>query len=480
MIRICIICLLAVTALAAATAQSVVVSAAEEFDEYRRLGIAIDVRDLEVGHRIELFVGDAEVPHTEMLVIEAASQEAQAQWQPYQVCMTDEDVRLNEGKDAVMLLPVGVQRVRCALSGIPVGAEVPVYARLVDSEGIIFARSARYIGRTDVTGTRPNVPESRTTIYALIAVVLSILILLFGLRAAHVSRHGRMSGTAYVYVAPAVLGLFLVSLFPVVYGFGLAFTDAHQHRLGDAQFVGLEQFINLGTAPGLLRVGAFTAVWTIANTILGVGLGLAIAVVLNGSLQKWTGIYRSLLLLPWAVPAYITTLAWRGMLQPDGFINGLLGTDAVFLSDAAPAQLSVILVSVWLGVPFIVMSMAGPLQSIPDYLYQAAKIDGVSRWRRFIHITLPNIKGVLAPITLLTFVWSFNMFNTIYLLTAGGPSVSVSEPGATDILVTYIFEIAIDRGDYGLASAWSLILFLVLAVVSLVFIRQTRATEGIS
>ena len=111
-------------------------------------------------------------------------------------------------------------------------------------------------------------------------------------------------------------------------------------------------------------------------------------------------------------------------------------------------------------------------------MFEAAELDGVSKWDQFRHLTLPNLKSTLVPMSLLGFIWSFNMFNTIYLLTRGGPYVGFGEPGATDILVTYVYTLAFDYGHYGIAAAWSVLIFLMLIGFSAFYVSRTRATEA--
>ena len=207
--------------------------------------------------------------------------------------------------------------------------------------------------------------------------------------------------------------------------------------------------------------------------------GLILASLLASNQLAGTRVYRSLLLLPWAVPAYISVLAWSGMLQVDGLINLLLGTRFDFLVDPTAARLSVILVNIWLGIPFMMVMLVSAMQSIPRDMYAAAELDGVSRFRQFVSLTLPALKNAIVPLMLLDFIWSFNMFNTIYLLTRGSPFIAFGEPGATDILVTYIFEVAFESGHYGIAAAWSVAIFLGLVAFSFAYAKQTRVIDGV-
>jgi arabinogalactan oligomer/maltooligosaccharide transport system permease protein len=181
--------------------------------------------------------------------------------------------------------------------------------------------------------------------------------------------------------------------------------------------------------------------------------------------QPWLrckGIYRVLLILPWAIPNYITALIWNGMFQSEyGAVNALLssmGLDKVsWFSDWATAFTANVCTNTWLGFPFMMIVALGALESIPRDMYEAAEVDGASPWQRFVHITMPHLRPALGPAIALGAIWTFNMFNVIYLVSEGQPS------GSTDILVTEAYRWAFERGErYGLAAAYATIIFLIL------------------
>jgi arabinogalactan oligomer/maltooligosaccharide transport system permease protein len=351
----------------------------------------------------------------------------------------------------------------------------------VDSEGAPLLDTqalAPVAGRTDLGDERTPPPDSRPVAYALGAIVLSAIVLLSFLRWQDARRGRNRSRLAHWYVAPGIIALAALTFYPILYGIWLAFTDADQSHLGDTAFIGLQNFVHVFQTPGVWRVTAFTFIWSIANVTFHVLLGLVLAIALNRPGLKGKTIYRTILLLPWAIPAYISVLAWNGMLQPDGLVNGVLGTQIDFLADRDMARVVVILVNIWLGVPFMMAAFSGALQALGQDMFEAADVDGVSRWDQLVYLTLPNLKSTLVPVSLLGFIWSFNAFNTIYLLSRGGPYVGFGEPGATDILVTYVFEVAFTYGHYGLAAAWSVLIFLMLVGFSWVYLKRTRATEA--
>ena len=329
---------------------------------------------------------------------------------------------------------------------------------------------------TNVAAPLPPPADTSPILFALGAITISMFAAGFGLRALDANRR-RRSGRALLHIAPAMLALAILTFYPVAYGIWLAFTDADQTHLGEQTWVGITNFLTVFTTAGFLRVTLFTLIWTVANVSAHIGLGLGLALILQRPL-KGKRVYRTLLLLPWAVPSYISVLIWRGMLQPDGLVNLMLGTEFDLLADPTGAKFWVILVNIWLGVPFMMMSLSGALQALPGEMYEAAEVDGIGPWGRFVHLTLPNLKSALVPLSLLGFIWTFNMFNVIYLLTDGGPDLRFGEPGETDILITYVYDIAFRDGAYGVAAAWSVIIFLMLVGFSWYHMRRTNALEG--
>jgi arabinogalactan oligomer/maltooligosaccharide transport system permease protein len=184
-----------------------------------------------------------------------------------------------------------------------------------------------------------------------------------------------------------------------------------------------------------------------------------------------------LLIVPWAVPTYITALIWRGMFHSDfGAVNTLLGIQGFsWMAQTWSAFTANVVTNAWLGFPFMMVVTLGALQSIPSDLYEAADLDGAGRWQRFAKITIPLLRPALAPAVLLGVVWTFNMFNVIYLVSGGAPNNS------TDILITEAYRWAFERGRggaFGYASAYSTMIFLMLLGYTWVSNRVSRNIEG--
>ena len=287
---------------------------------------------------------------------------------------------------------------------------------------------------------------------------------------------------AYAYITPAAMGMLLLVFVPFAYGVLLGFFN-HSH--GTYTFVGLDNFIEILSGGGrplnhplnfYFTLGV-TILWTASNITLHVAFGLALALLLKDPLLRFKGIYRVLLILPWAVPNYITALIWKGMFhQQYGAVNHLLSLFGIenisWFSSFSTAFIANLTTNVWLGFPFMMVVSLGALQSIPDDVYEAAAVDGASRWQAFWQITMPLLKPALFPAIILGTIWTFNQFNIIYLVSAGAPA------GATDILITEAYRWAFERADrYGLAAAYALLIFFILLVYTLVTNRLTRASE---
>jgi len=331
---------------------------------------------------------------------------------------------------------------------------------------------------TSVSDILPPAPDTSPILFAIGSIVASLVALLAILRWRDAKAGKHRGKLAHAYIAPALIALAVLTFYPVIYGIWLSFTNADQSHLGDNAWVGLENFITVLTSAGFLRVTLFTLIWTVANVVAHVGLGLGLALVLDNPHVRGRTAYRTALLLPWAIPSYISVLVWKGMLQPEGLIDSVLGTDFEMLADPTGAKTLVILVNIWLGVPFMMMSLSGAIQALPREMYEAAEVDGISVWNQFKHLTLPNLKSAIVPLSLLGFIWTFNMFNVIYLMTDGGPNLRFGEPGETDILITYVYDVAFRDGAYGVAAAWSVVIFIMLVAFSWVYMKRTNATEA--
>jgi ABC-type sugar transport system permease subunit len=288
---------------------------------------------------------------------------------------------------------------------------------------------------------------------------------------------------AYVAISPAMVGLALLVGIPFLFGIGLAF---FHHVHGTYSFVGLDNFVAILTASGrswfeprsLPYSLVMTIVWTLTNVACHVGIGLLLALLLQNRAPRVSKVYRLLLIVPWAVPAYLTALIWRSMFDPDiGVVNRILGLEGFsWMHQTSTAFLANAITNVWLGFSFMMVVSLGALTSIPKDLYEAAEVDGASYFQQFFRITLPLLRPALLPAIILGSIWTFNKFEVIYLVSEGRPD------GATEILVTEAYKWAFERGAaqggaYGYAAAYSVVIFLVLVVYGWMTSRVAKKAE---
>lgn len=285
----------------------------------------------------------------------------------------------------------------------------------------------------------------------------------------------------FCFVAPAFLILIGVVIYPFIYNVVISFSNMNLRHLKDWHLVGLRQYLKVftePTEPNFYIVFLKTIIWTAVNIFFHVVIGVFLALLLNQKI-KGKSVYRTLLILPWAIPQYIVALTWRGMFNYEyGSINLMitkyLHMPAVeWLKSPTEAFLACILTNVWLGFPFMMVVALGALQSIPHELYEAADIDGASWYHKLKNITLPLIRPVMIPAITLGIVWTFNNLNIVWLVSNTG------EPSdQTHILVSFVYKAAFNLYRYGYAAALSMVIFVILLILSLTFMRKSKATEG--
>lgn len=234
----------------------------------------------------------------------------------------------------------------------------------------------------------------------------------------------------------------------------------------------------------LLRVFTWTMIFASLTVLTQFALGLLLAIAMNRPLRG-RRIYRSIFILPYAMPSIMSILIWAGMFDTEfGAINNLFGTDIAWFQSSLFARTAVIIVNLWLGFPYFYLICSGALQAIPADLSEAAAIDGANPRQIFSKITLPLLLQVVAPLLVASFAFNFNNFNLIYLLTGGGPSSPLDGDiaGATDILISYTYKIAFvgDVQNLGLASAISVVIFVIIAAISLYGVRKSKVLDSFS
>lgn len=253
--------------------------------------------------------------------------------------------------------------------------------------------------------------------------------------------------------------------------------------------VGLGNFKEIFTDPLIRDPFVSVFFWTFAYAGLSVlatfAFGLFLAIVLNKNGLYLRGMQRSLLIIPYAIPGFLSVLVWGGLMNTDfGLINRTLGTDIPWLTDPTWAKFSCLLVNFWLGFPYFFLVCTGALQAIPDELTEAARVDGAGARQVFRKVTFPLLLVAVAPLLIASFAFNFNNFNNIFFLTRGGPYAEDQVvAGSTDILISYTYKVAFGSAagaDYGLAAAISIIIFLLIATISAVSFSRTKALENLN
>ena len=281
-------------------------------------------------------------------------------------------------------------------------------------------------------------------------------------------------------------GILAFTILPLLFMISMAFTNYSKvdDHLVLFDWVGLDNFkkvLNFKDSIGstFWSVLGWTLVWAVCATLFNYILGMILAIVINRKDTKWKGFWRFCFVLSVAVPQFVSLLIMRTILQPEGAVNvllknaGIISTSLPFFTDATWARVTVIVINLWVGIPYTLLQITGILQSIPEELYEAAKIDGANAVTIFFKITLPYMLFVTTPYLITTFTGNVNNFNVIFLLSGGAPTPVGSTAGKTDLLVTWLYKLTIDQQYFNLGAVIGIMTFVVLAIVSLVTYRNT-------
>jgi multiple sugar transport system permease protein len=282
----------------------------------------------------------------------------------------------------------------------------------------------------------------------------------------------------YLYILPAFVVMLIVIAYPIYYTLELSFFNTPPSlQLRDKEFVGIDNYALILRSDVFWRVTANTFIWTLASTVFAFILGLGSALALN---QEFIGrgVLRAILIIPWVISAVAASYIWKWIYHSD---FGLIGAVLVGLglADRPPNLIdsvgtvlpSLIVVNVWREFPFAMIMLTAGLQTVPDQLLRAAKVDGANAWQRFWHVTFPHLQGVSTVTILLLAVSNFNSFIIPWIMTGGGPS------NASHIWITHIYELAFGRQRWGIASAYSVLLFLILMTLGYFYVRALSGSE---
>jgi arabinogalactan oligomer/maltooligosaccharide transport system permease protein len=302
------------------------------------------------------------------------------------------------------------------------------------------------------------------------------------------NRTGIKTGTVMAYLSPAVIGILLVNIIPVIYSFYISLTNRNgpaHFAEGNYHVTGFQNYVRLLSEPDFYVILGKTLLYAVVCVPLFFIVGLTFAIILNNSAIKIRTFWRTLMILPWAVPYWITALIWKFLFHSEfGPINQILRvlglTPPSWLMHGTSAFIAIVIINIWLSFPFFMLILLGGLQSIPDDLYEAAEMDGASFWQKFYSITLPMLRPVSIPAIILSVISTLKIFETIYLVTGGGPVTSITAPGATELLMVWAYNQGFSTTKrFGLVGAFSIVVFLILFVITLIYTRITRATKSL-
>lgn len=296
-------------------------------------------------------------------------------------------------------------------------------------------------------------------------------------KAANTQKKFKDTIKAMPYLLPAVISILIFTIFPIIYTVVIAFTDYTMYSQGNIKFVAFANFIEVLTGPFkevFLPVFGWNIIFAVVSTAGTFFLGLIVAMAVNNPNIKEKAVYRAILIIPWALPATVAILSWQGLLNGSyGAINNLLlnlhliSDPIPWLTDPTWARVALIIVNIWLGFPYMMNVCLGALGAIPDSYYEAADVDGASKWLQFRKITLPSLTQISYPLLISSFAFNFNNFGSAFLITKGNPPRMATQfAGYTDILASVNYKLSTQFGRFEIASAISIIIFLILGTIS--------------
>lgn len=304
------------------------------------------------------------------------------------------------------------------------------------------------------------------------------------------TRKTKKGVSAIPFLLPAMVSIFILSFLPLIYTVYIAFTDYTQYSKGVVHIVGFANFVEVFKGPFskvFIPVFLWTCVYALVSTIGTYFLGLIMAILVNNENIKERAIYKAILVIPWALPATVAILSFQGLFNGTyGAINNLLiswnviSAPIPWLSNQLYARIVVIIVNLWLGFPFMMNVCLGALQAIPKTYYEAADVDGASKFTQFKKITLPSLAQTSYPLVISSFAFNFNNFGAAFLITGGGPSrLGTQFAGYTDILASVNYKLSLTFGRYEIASTISIILFILIGTISFIQMKASRQFEEV-
>ena len=288
----------------------------------------------------------------------------------------------------------------------------------------------------------------------------------------------RKKATPWLYSLPSMILVGIIVLFPIGYTGYISLTNMNLYHWTEYDVIGLKNYGRalLKLDSGFLSAVGFTLLWTVTNIVLQVVLSFFIALALNAKGLRLSRLYKTLLMFPWAMPAYVSILVWKvGMYNTEfGLLNKVLRSLGLpkmnYLAENVPAFFACLVLNLWMALPFMITTIDGALKSIDSSMYESATLDGAGFWQKSIYITIPSMRGIIAPAVIMTTFTTFKQFDIVYLLTKQKGSLS----GATiQTIITFAHEKAFVSNNYGLSSAVTMVIFALIILFSLWTNRST-------
>ncbi len=274
----------------------------------------------------------------------------------------------------------------------------------------------------------------------------------------------------FLYLLPIIAIILFLTLYPIGYAVYISFTNFNLYHFFRYELVGLQNYITIIKSGALGSIFLQTIIWTVGSLVPMMAAGFVLALVLNQRDLVGRTVYMTFMLFPWAFPSFITILVWSGMWNYEyGIVNkimALMGVHSIYwFNYVSTSWIALIITNLWLSFPYFTVVFSSALQGIPRELYETAYVDGASMFRRFTSITLPQMKNALSFVGISSFIFTWNNFYPIYLLTGGGPGT------ATEIFVVYAYQEAFSYSLYNIAAAYSIVDTIILAAFALIMLR---------
>ncbi|WP_234122064.1 carbohydrate ABC transporter permease [Clostridium hydrogenum] len=288
--------------------------------------------------------------------------------------------------------------------------------------------------------------------------------------------------SSYGFLAPALISIFIFTVLPIVYSVYMSFTNYSLNTVNNYKLIGLQNYKSVISGPfknSFIPVLGWNFIFALLSTVGPFILGLILALILANKNMKEAFIYKAILIIPWALPVTIAIMSWQGLFNTQyGALNlfliklHIIHQPIMWLANKWMARIALVIVNIWLGFPYMMNVSIGAISAIPDVYYEAAEIDGASKFTQFIKITLPSLAATSYPLLISSFAFNFTNFGSAYLITNGNPQNPLNQfAGYTDILVSVTYKLAINNNQFAIGATLGVLIFFIIGTISYVQMR---------